>query len=405
MEIIKGGITAPKGFLASGVHCGIKKNMKKKDMAVIYSEVKSSAAAVYTQNLVKGEPLLVTMEKMKDGNAQAVIINSGNANTCTGKQGYEDAKTMCENTAKALNISSEDVLVASTGVIGMMLNMDAINQGIPEVCKSISKQGYIDAREAIMTTDTVKKDIAVSIEIDGKKVTIGGMAKGSGMIHPNMATMLSFITTDANISKELLQEALSESVKATYNMISIDGDTSTNDMVLVLANGMAQNHSINKNDNSYKEFYEALNFVNIYLSRLIAKDGEGATRLFETNVKGAKTLEDARKAAKAVVSSSLVKAAVFGSDANWGRVLCALGYCGAYIEQDKITVSYESAKGYIEVYENGTPVSFDEEKAKEILNQEEVTINVELNLGEYEATSWGCDLSYEYVRINGDYRS
>lgn len=405
MEVIKGGITAPKGFLAAGVHCGLKKNIAKKDMALIYSENVCNVAAVYTKNLVKGEPLTVTKEKLENGKAQAIIINSGNANTCTGKQGYNDAVEMTKLTAENLNIEADDVLVASTGVIGMMLDMNAVKSGIPYVCKELSKEGYINAREAIMTTDTVKKDIALSIELGGKKVTIAGMAKGSGMIHPNMATMLSFITTDANIDKDLLQQALKESVDKTYNMISVDGDTSTNDMVLLFANGKAENNEIKEKDLDYKLFVDALNFLNTYLAKQIAKDGEGATRLIEVNISGAKSLDDAKVLAKSVVLSNLVKAAVFGADANWGRVLCALGYSGAYIDPDCITVSYESDKGFIKVFDNGNPLAFDEEKAKKILEAKEIAIDIELNLGGYSATSWGCDLTYEYVRINGDYRS
>jgi glutamate N-acetyltransferase/amino-acid N-acetyltransferase len=405
MRIIIGGITAPIGFVAAGIHCGLKKNVKKKDLAVIYSKKICAAAAVYTTNKVKGAPLLVTMEHLENLQAQAVIVNSGNANTCTGQVGYENAKKMAELTAESLNIKVEDVIVASTGVIGVHLNMEVLEKGIPEVCNTLSKQGYIDAREAIKTTDTVKKDLSIEIDIDGKKVTIGAMAKGSGMIHPNMATMLAFITTDLDIDKALLVEAIKESVSKTYNMISVDGDTSTNDMVIILANGMAENTKITEKGINYKIFLDALQFLNTELAKKIAKDGEGATKLLETIVKGASSEEEAANIAKAIIASSLVKTAMFGADANWGRILCAIGYCGEDINPDKVSISFESGKGYIRVYENSQPLVFSEEKAKEILLENEVQIIVELNKGNFDAVAWGCDLSYEYVRINGDYRS
>jgi glutamate N-acetyltransferase/amino-acid N-acetyltransferase len=405
MKVINGGITAPIGFVAAGINCGLKKNKNKKDLAVVYSEKICSAAGVYTTNTVKGEPLRVTMEHLENANAQAIIVNSGNANTCTGQKGYENAKIMAKLTAESLSLKTEDIIVASTGIIGAHLNMEVIEKGIPDVCSMISKQGYIDAREAIKTTDTVKKDLSLEIEIEGKKVKIGAMAKGSGMIHPNMATMLSFITTDLNIDSELLKEALQSSVNKSYNMISVDVDTSTNDMVVVLANGMAGNPKITTKDSNYKLFLDALHFLNTDLAKKIAKDGEGATKLIETIVKGAFTEEEAEKIAKTITASSLVKTAIFGADANWGRILCAIGYSGMEVSPEDISISFESGKGYLTVYENNEPVDFSEEKAKEILSESEIQIIVELKRGEFEAVAWGCDLTYEYVRINGDYRS
>lgn len=405
MKIINGGITAPAGFVAAGINCGLKKNLKKKDLAVIYSEKLCNAAGVYTQNKVKGEPLRVTMEHLENLKAQAIIVNSGNANTCTGIKGYENSKKMAQLTAEALNIKTKDVIVASTGIIGVHLNMEAMATGIPMVCSQINKQGYIDAREAIKTTDTVKKDIGLEINIDGTKVKIGGMAKGSGMIHPNMATMLSFLTTDLDIDAALLSEALNDSVNKTYNMISVDGDTSTNDMVVILANGMAGNKKITEKDNNYKIFLDAIQFLNTDLAKKIAKDGEGATKLIETLVKGASTENEASIIAKTITASSLVKTAMFGADANWGRILCAIGYSGVDIAPESISIGFESGKGYITVYENGEPMDFSEEKAKEILLEAEIQIIVDLKRGTSQATAWGCDLSYEYVRINGDYRS
>lgn len=405
MKIINGGITAPVGFKAAGINCGLKKNEKKKDLAVVYSERICNAAGVYTTNTVKGEPLRVTMEHLEDSRAQAIIVNSGNANTCTGQRGYENAKRMAVLTAECLNLSPFDVIVASTGIIGLHLNMEAIERGIPEVCSNISKQGYIDAREAIKTTDTVKKDMSLEIDINGKKVTIGAMAKGSGMIHPNMATMLSFITTDIDIDPQLLSEALKCSVGKTYNMISIDGDTSTNDMVAILANGMAGNSKIVEKDSNYKTFLDALFFLNTEMAKKIAKDGEGATKLLETIVKGAVSEKEAEVIAKTITASSLVKTAMFGADANWGRILCAIGYSGMGVNPDEVTISFESGKGYITVYDNNEPINFSEDKAKEILSENEIQIIVGLKRGCHEAVAWGCDLTYEYVRINGDYRS
>lgn len=404
MEFIKGGVCAAKGFKAGGIHCGIRKNRTKRDLALIVSEKKAAAAAVYTTNLVKGAPLTVTKAHISDGYAQAVICNSGNANTCNAN-GIEIAEQTCELLGAELNISAEDIAVASTGVIGQPLDITPIKNGIPSLVKSLSADGSENAAEGIMTTDTKVKEIAVSFEIGGKTCKIGGIAKGSGMIHPNMATMLVFITTDCAISPEMLEKALSSDIKETFNMISIDGDTSTNDMVTVLANGMAENAEITAEGEDFKTFMKALNTVNVYLCRRIAGDGEGATKLIECKVTGAETLETAKTVAKSVICSSLTKAAMFGSDANWGRVLCAIGYSGAAVDVNKIDVAFKSPKGEIEVCKNGAGIPFSEEKAKEILLESEIEILVELNSGEYSSCAWGCDLTYDYVKINGDYRT
>ncbi len=404
MKIIEGGVCAAKGFKASGVHCGIRKNRTKKDLALIYSETKAKAAAVYTTNLVKGAPLLVTKANIADGMAQAVICNSGNANTCNAN-GVEVAETMCKMLADKLNISANDVVVASTGVIGQPLNLEPIAAGIPSLVENLSENGGNDAAEAILTTDLVKKEIAVEFEIGGKVCHIGGIAKGSGMIHPNMATMLVFITTDANISADMLQKALSTDIASTFNMISVDGDTSTNDMVTVLANGMAGNNEITTEGNDFDTFMKALNTVNVHLCRSIAGDGEGATKLLECTVTGAKDEQTAKTVAKSVICSSLLKAAMFGADANWGRVLCAIGYSGADVDVNKIDVAFQSPKGTIEVCKNGAGVDFSEEKAKEILLEKEIEILVSAGDGNGSATAFGCDLTYDYVKINGDYRT
>ncbi len=404
MKIIEGGICAAKGFTASGVHCGVRKNKTKKDISLIYSEKKASAAAVYTTNLVKGAPLIVTKKHLENGMAQAVICNSGNANTCNAN-GIEIAEKMSELCAAELGILADDVVVASTGVIGQPLSIEPIAKGIPELKKALSKNGSDDAAEGIMTTDTVKKEIAVEFEIGGKTCRIGGIAKGSGMIHPNMATMLVFITTDCAISPEMLKKALSNDIKVTFNMVSVDGDTSTNDMVAVLANGMAENREINAEGADFDEFMKALNTLTVYLCRMIASDGEGATKLLECNVCGAKDEQTAKTVAKSVVCSSLLKAAMFGADANWGRVLCAIGYSGADVDVNKVGVSFNSQKGSILVCENGAGVDFSEEKAKEILLEKEIEINISLSDGEASSTAWGCDLTYDYVKINGDYRT
>lgn len=404
MKLIEGGVCAAKGFTASGVHCGIRKNRTKRDLSMIYSEVPASAAAVYTTNLVKGAPLLVTKKHLADGYAQAVICNSGNANTCNA-DGVEIAEKMSSLAAGALKIKADDVVVASTGVIGQPLSIDPIAHGIPELVSSLSVNGCDDAAEGIMTTDTVEKKVAVSFEIDGKECHIGGIAKGSGMIHPNMATMLVFITSDVSIAPELLQKALSGDIAGTFNMVSVDGDTSTNDMVTVLANGMAGNKRIEKEDENFVLFMQALNTVTVHLCRMIAGDGEGATKLLECVVTGAADLSTARTVAKSVICSSLLKAAMFGADANWGRVLCAIGYSGANVDVNKIDVSFHSNTGLIHVCKNGSGVEFSEEIAKTILLEKEIEILIELNSGNAEAKAWGCDLTYDYVKINGDYRT
>lgn len=405
MKQIRGGVTAAKGFLASGMHVGIRKNKEKKDLALVWSERMCAAAAVYTTNKVKGQPLIVTRAHLSDGKAQAIIVNSGNANTCTGEAGIAAAKRMAALVAERLPVKPEDVVVASTGVIGQLLDVSVIEAGMDSLVAGLSKAGYLDAREAIMTTDTVKKELAVQFELKGKTVTIGAMAKGSGMIHPNMATMLSFITTDCAIDQPLLQKALSESVRRSYNRVSVDGDTSTNDMVVILANGMAENPIITSLDDDYQEFCEALDWLNIQMARSIARDGEGATKLIECVVEGASDEEKAEQLAKGVICSSLVKTAFFGADANWGRILCALGYTRNDFDPEKVDVSFESASGFISVCKNGAPLPFSEEKAKKILSYQEVTVYVDLHEGDAQATAWGCDLSYEYVRINGDYRT
>lgn len=403
MKVIEGGVCAAKGFTANGVHCGIRKNRSKRDLSLIYSEKRASAAAVYTTNLVKGAPIEVTRSNIRDGYAQAVICNSGNANTCNAN-GTEIALEMCSLIADELRISKEDVIVASTGVIGEVLDIEPIKNSIHDLASDLGKKSDL-AAEGIMTTDTALKEIAVSFEIDGKECHIGGIAKGSGMIHPNMATMLVFITTDCAITPEMLSKALSDDIKDTFNMTSVDGDTSTNDMVAVLANGMAENTLIDSDSEAFDVFMKALNTVNVYLCRHIAADGEGATKLVECHVRGAKTKDQAKIAAKSVICSSLVKAAMFGSDANWGRVLCALGYGVKDLDPTRVSVSFKSAKGEIPVCINGSGIPFSEEIAKEILLESEIEILVNLGEGVYSACAWGCDLTYDYVRINGDYRT
>ena len=403
MEIIKGGVCAAKGFTAAGVHCGIRKNKTKRDLALIFSEQPASAAAVYTTNLVKGAPLTVTKANIADGKAQAVICNSGNANTCNAN-GIEIAEKMCDLLAAELGIKASDVVVASTGVIGQPLDIAPIAAGIPMLKANLGDNSD-HAAEGIMTTDVKKKEIAVSFTVDGVECKIGGIAKGSGMIHPNMATMLVFITTDCAIAPAMLQKALSSDIAETFNMISVDGDTSTNDMVTVLANGMAGNAEITAEGEAFDTFMKALNTVTVYLCRCIAADGEGATKLLECKVSGAADLATAKTVAKSVICSSLTKAAMFGADANWGRVLCAIGYSGATVDVNKIDVAFKSEKGTIAVCENGAGVDFSEEKAKEILLESEIEILVNLNSGEISSTAWGCDLTYDYVKINGDYRT
>ena len=404
MKLITGGVCAAKGFTAGGIHCGIRKNHTKKDLAMVLSSVPASAAAVYTTNLVKGAPLTVTKEHLANGKARAVICNSGNANTCNA-DGIQIAEAMCAETAKALGIEASDVIVASTGVIGQSLDLTPIKAALPALASSLSETGGDDAAAAIMTTDTVDKQAAVEFTLGGKTCRLGGMAKGSGMIHPNMATMLVFITTDAAISPEMLRKALSSDVQETFNMVSVDGDTSTNDMVTLLANGLAGNEEITAEGPDFTLFMKALNTVTMALCRMIAGDGEGATRLLECIVTGAPSREIARVTAKSVICSSLVKAAMFGADANWGRILCAIGYSGAAVDVGKIDVAFRSAKGEIPVCKNGVGIPFSEEKAKEILLEKEIDILVGLNDGPETATAWGCDLTYDYVKINGDYRT
>ena len=403
MKEITGGICAAKGFKANGIHCGIRKNKTKRDLSLITSDVKAAAASVYTTNLVKGAPLTVTKNHIADGYAQAIICNSGNANTCNAN-GIEIAEQMSELVEKSTGISKNDVVVASTGVIGQVLDITPIANGMDELAAGLGDHSDF-AAEGIMTTDTVKKEIAISFEVDGVECKIGGIAKGSGMIHPNMATMLVFITTDVAIAPELLQKALSTDIASTFNMVSVDGDTSTNDMVTVLANGMAGNKIIDKEDENFAEFCKALNSVTVYLCRKIAGDGEGATKLLECKVTGAADEKTAKTVAKSVICSSLLKAAMFGADANWGRVLCAIGYSGAEVDVNKIDVSFDSSKGKLDVCVNGAGIDFSEDKAKEILLEKEIDILVELNSGEANATAWGCDLTYDYVKINGDYRT
>ena len=404
MKMISGGVCAAKGFQANGIHCGIRHNRTKRDLALIVSEVPASAAAVYTTNLVKGAPLTVTKNHIANGVAQAIICNSGNANTCNAN-GIEIAEAMSALVAKATGIQASDVVVASTGVIGQPLNLEPIEKGMPELAAGLSVNGGEAAAEAIMTTDTIKKEVAVEFTLGGKTCRMGGIAKGSGMIHPNMATMLVFITTDAAISAEMLQKALRTDVAGTFNMTSVDGDTSTNDMVTVLANGLAGNEEITCEGEDFTAFMLALNSITVSLCRSIAGDGEGATKLLECSATGADTLEAARISAKSVICSSLLKSAMFGADANWGRVLCAIGYSGADVDVSKIGVKFQSAKGEIEVCRDGAGVPFSEELAKEILLEKEIEIKLTLGDGPYSATAWGCDLTYDYVKINGDYRT
>lgn len=404
MKFTKNGVCAALGFTASGIHCGIRKNKEKKDLSLIYSQVPATAAAVYTRNLVKGAPLTVTKNHIANGVAQAVICNSGNANTCNA-DGIEIAEKMSELTAAALGLNAEDIVVASTGVIGVPLNIEPIANGIPALVQSLSREGCTAAAEGIMTTDTAMKEVAVEFMLGDMVCKIGGIAKGSGMIHPNMATMLVFITTDVAISPEMLQQALSTDIQNTFNMISVDGDTSTNDMVTVLANGLAGNETITCDNEDFKTFAKALNTVTVELCRKIAADGEGATKLLECTVSGAKDLKTAKTVAKSVICSSLLKAAMFGADANWGRVLCAIGYSGADVDVQKIDVSFRSAKGTIAVCQDGAGVAFSEEIAKEILLEDEIEILVNLKDGASESSAWGCDLTYDYVKINGDYRT
>ena len=398
--IENGGITAPQGFKASGVAAGIRKK-DKKDVAIVYSEVLAQGAATYTINKFKAAPLQVTMENLSDGKLQAIVINSGVANACMGQQGLEDAKSMAEITAEALGMEAKNVAVASTGVIGVPLPMDIVKKGILDAVSKLSPSGGLCAAQAIMTTDLVKKEIACQLEIEGKTITIGAMAKGSGMIHPNMATMLAFITTDADVEADCLQKILKECTETTFNMISVDGDTSTNDMLVIMANGLAQNNKITINSPQAEILKKGILEVCTQLAQMIARDGEGATKLIEVEVKGALSLEDARKGARSICSSSLVKSAIFGEDANWGRIITALGYSGAEVDPFLVDVYL----GDLMMAKKGTGLKFDEDKARAILQEKDVKITVDLHLGEYSAKSWGCDLSYDYVKINAAYRT
>ena len=404
METVEGGVCSPVGFKAAGIHCGLSKKPEKNDLSLIYSEKKAAAAAVYTTNLVKGAPLLVTKENISDGYAKAIICNSVNANTCNF-DGIDVAKKECELLAEEIKAQPSDIVVASTGVIGKRLDVTPIAKGIPALVSSLSREGSDAACRGIMTTDLRKKEIAVEFEIGGKPCRIGAIAKGSGMIHPNMATMLCFITSDTAISPKMLNRALKELVPDTFNMVTVDGDTSTNDMVVILANGMAQNPEIDKEGRDYETFKEALLQVLVYISRSIARDGEGATKLLECVVSHAKDKATARTVAKSIISSSLVKSAMFGADANWGRVLAAIGYSGADVDINKIDVKFKNSVGEISVCENGAGVDFSEELAKKILMADEIDILVDLKDGSESATGWGCDLTYDYVKINGSYRS
>lgn len=403
---IDGGVCAAKGFLANGLNCGLNSNKDKNDLCLVFSEALCNAAAVYTQNKVKGAPITVTKKHLEKsgGKAQAVIANSKNANTCNA-DGVEKAERMCRLAASVLNIEPEKVIVASTGVIGKVLPIEPIENSIDSLAKGLSHTANEKAATAIMTTDTVKKEAAVQFEIDGVVCTLGGMAKGSGMIHPNMATTLNFITTDAAISSQLLQKALSDIVKVTYNCLSIDGDTSTNDMVSIMANGLAGNSEIVEENENYSIFKDALYEVLMTLTKMLAKDGEGATRMIECTCCGASDLDTAIIVAKSVVRSPLLKCAIFGSDANWGRILCAIGYAEADFDITKVDVDMRSRKGTIAVCRNGSGVEFSEEEAKTILLEDEIYIDINLHSGNTQAKAWGCDLTYDYVKINGDYRS
>ncbi len=403
-KFIDGSVTAAKGFKASGIHCGIRKNRNKRDLGLIFCEKKCTAAAVYTTNLVQSSPITVTRKNLENGIAQAVIVNSGNANTCNA-DGVEKAEKMCSLIAERLNIDAGDVIVGSTGVIGQILPIEPIENGIDELVSSLSINGAADAAEAIMTTDTIKKEIAVETLIGGKTVKIGGISKGSGMIHPNMATMLCFITTDAAISTEMIKKAVKTAADKTFNMLSIDGDTSTNDTLSVMASGLAKNEEIKSENTDYEIFLDALTAVCRELTRMMAKDGEGATKLLTCKVSGAKTEKDAKGIAKSVVCSSLLKAAMFGSDANWGRVLCAIGYSGCDVDVNKVDVLFSSKAGTVNVCKNGAGIEFSEKIAKTVLTEDEIDIVVNLNDGNENAEAYGCDLTYEYVKINGDYRT
>lgn len=407
-QVVKGGVTSARGFMAAGLRAGVKPGKTNKDMAMIVSVNPAVSAGVFTRNVVKAAPVLIDQKVVKEfETARAVVVNSGNANACTGTQGLLNVKATQKEAAKVLSMKEEEILVCSTGVIGQQLPVDVIIKGCGMLSEVLTEDlsGGEDAAEAILTTDTCKKQAAVTVELGGKEAVIGAMCKGSGMIHPNMGTMLGFITTDAAISKELLQKALSDIVEDTFNMVSVDGDTSTNDTVLVLANGMAGNTAIVKEDEDYAAFKEALAYICESLAKQIAGDGEGCTRLFEVTAKGAKTKEEAKILAKSVVTSSLTKAAVFGKDANWGRIICAMGYSGVIFDPEKVDIVLESEEGSIQLVKDGLATDYSEEFATEILSKNPVKAFVDVKSGEYSATAWGCDLTYEYVSINADYRS
>lgn len=407
MKKINGGVTAARGFFAASTAAGIKYK-DRMDMAMIYSEKPCKAAGTFTTNIVKAAPVKWDQEIVANSDfAQAVVINAGIANACTGAEGYGYCKETAKAAAESLQIPESSVLVASTGVIGMQLPMDRITAGVKAMAPELNAalESGTAASKAIMTTDTVNKEVAVEFEIGGKTVTIGGMCKGSGMIHPNMCTMLSFVTTDLAISKGLLAEALREDIKDTYNMISVDGDTSTNDTVLLLANGMAENPEITEKNEDYETFVKALNFINVTLAKKMAGDGEGCTALFEVKIVGAETKKQAVTLAKSVITSSLTKAAIFGHDANWGRILCAMGYSGAQFDPEKVDLYFESAAGRLQIIENGVALPYSEEEATKILSEPEVTATADIKMGGCAATAWGCDLTFDYVKINADYRS
>ena len=407
MKIITGGVTAAKGFQAASTAAGIK-YQGRTDMAMVYSEKPCVAAGTFTTNIVKAAPVKWDQEIVyQHPSAQVIICNSGIANACTGEEGFSYCRATAKAAAETLNVDENSVLVASTGVIGMQLPIQKLADGVKAMAPKL--QGTLEAgneaAKAIMTTDTKEKEVAVQIEVGGKTVTIGGMCKGSGMIHPNMCTMLGFVTTDACISKQLLQEALSQDVKDTYNMVSVDGDTSTNDTVLLLANGMAENPEINEKNEYYQKFCEALNYINTTLAKKIAGDGEGATALFEVRIIGAESKEQAVTLSKSIVTSSLTKAAIYGHDANWGRILCAMGYSGAQFDPEKVDLYFESKAGKIQIIENGVAVDYSEEEATKILSEDAVTAIADVKMGDCTATAWGCDLTYDYIKINADYRS
>lgn len=403
---VSSGVTAPAGFRASGIHCGLRKNKSKSDLALIYSVIPCNAAAVYTTNKVFAAPVGVTRAHLSDGRAQAIICNSGNANTCNS-DGYEKANAACRTLAAEIGIDENDIIVASTGVIGVPLPIEPIINGIPELFASLgdTEEASEAAAVAIMTTDTKKKEYAVSYDFESITIKIGGICKGSGMIEPNMATMLGFITTDIAVSSAMLDRALHSVISDTFNMVSVDGDTSTNDMVAVMASGLAGNKEICSEGDAYEAFRTALKTLCLLMCKAVAADGEGATKLLECNINGYADIEGAKKLAKSVIKSPLVKTAMFGADANWGRILCALGYAGVALDPDTVDVKFRSKAGEILVCENGRGVPFDEDTAKAILSKKHIYIDVDTKSGQYHATAWGCDLSYEYVRINGDYRS